>query len=67
MQRTLSNPSHTDQRVYRKWTVAFTLAYGLIFAAFVGLTLHHPPVTADDVVKVEGSKSLQLAAKKPMP
>jgi hypothetical protein len=66
MQRALRDPSDTDRRVYRTWTIAFSLAYGVIFAVFAGLAIHHSPISADDVAKVEGSKTptaIQLAAK----
>jgi hypothetical protein len=61
MQMSPNDLNDSDRQVYRRWTIAFGIAYGMIALVFVGLIASHPPITAEAVTQVEGMKSAEVA------
>jgi hypothetical protein len=65
MQMSPNDLNDSDRRVYRRWTIAFGIVYGIIALVFVGLIASHPPITAEVVAQVEGMKSAEVAGRIP--
>jgi hypothetical protein len=59
MQVSPGDLNDTDHQVYRRWSVAFGIVYGIIALVFVGLIVSHPPITTEAVMQVEGIKSAE--------
>jgi hypothetical protein len=66
MQMSPGDLSESDRQVYRRWSVAFAVAYGIIALIFAGLIINHPPITAEAVAKVEGMKSAEATGPTPV-
>jgi xanthine/uracil permease len=47
MQMSSGNLNESDRQVYRRWSVAFGIVYGIIALVFAGLIASQPPIAAD--------------------
>jgi hypothetical protein len=59
MQVSPGDLNDTDRQVYRRWSVAFGIIYGIIALVFAGLIVSRPPITTEAVIQVEGIKSAE--------
>jgi hypothetical protein len=66
MQMSPNDLNETDRQVYRRWTIAFGIAYGAIALVFAGAIVSHPPITTEVVNRVEGIKSAQVTGAAPV-
>lgn len=66
MQMSPGDLNESDRQVYRRWSVAFGIAYGIIALVFAGLIINHPPITAEAVANVEGIKSAEATGSIPV-
>jgi len=66
MQMSPNDLNESDRQVYRRWTVAFGIVYGIIALVFAGLIANHPPITAEAVARVEGMKSAEATGTVPV-
>jgi hypothetical protein len=66
MQMSPGDLNDADRRVYRRWSVAFGIVYGIIALIFAGLIVNHPPITAEAVAQVEGMKSAEATGSIPV-
>jgi hypothetical protein len=54
MQRNPGELSDDDRLTYRRWTIGFSVFYGVVFIAFASLAMMPPPITREVVAKIEG-------------
>ena len=66
MQMSPGDLSESDRQTYRRWSVAFGIAYGIIALIFAGLIINHQPITTEVVAKVEGMKSAEATGSTPV-
>jgi hypothetical protein len=66
MQMSPGDVSESDRQVYRRWTIAFGIVYGMIALVFVGMIVSHPPITTEVVTRVEGIKSAEATGSIPV-
>jgi hypothetical protein len=59
MQMSPGDLNDSDRQVYRRWSIAFGIAYAIIALIFAGLIINHPPITAEAMAQVEGAKSAE--------
>jgi hypothetical protein len=66
MQMSPGDLNESDRQAYRRWSIAFGIAYGIIALIFAGLIINHPPITAEVAVQVEGMKSAEATGSTPV-
>ena len=66
MQMSPGDLNDSDRQVYRRWSIAFGVAYGIIALVFAGLIINHPRITAEAVAQVEGVKSAEATGSIPV-
>jgi hypothetical protein len=67
MQKNPGELGDGDRLTYRRWTIGFSLLYGVVLIAFASLVMMHPPIADEVVTKVEGRNAagpVTLASKK---
>jgi hypothetical protein len=66
MQMSPGDLNDADRQVYRRWSVAFGIVYGIIALIFAGLIINHSPITAEVTAQVEGMKSAEATGPIPV-